>query len=169
MGGKKVRKTDAEWKEELPPLQFNVTRKKATERPHKGKFTEHFEPGVYRCVCCGQELFHSSQKYDCGCGWPSFCAPVDRESLEQAVDRTHGMTRTEVLCSGCQAHLGHVFEDGPGKEGLRYCINSAALYFDPGGGADSPGDREDLDIDHLEEGEELEDWIEPEDKGLVEE
>ncbi len=125
----KIKKSDAQWKEDLSPEQFLVTRKKGTERAFSGKYCYHDEKGMYVCVCCGQELFRFSEKFDSGTGWPSFWEPVSREKITENPDHSHGMARTEVLCSKCDAHLGHVFPDGPEPTGLRYCINSVSLDF----------------------------------------
>jgi peptide-methionine (R)-S-oxide reductase len=128
----KVIKTEAEWKQELTPEQFQVLRQKGTERAFTGRYWDHHEPGRYRCAGCGLELFDSDGKYNSGCGWPSFTAPTDTNRVATQDDRSHSMQRTEVLCSRCGGHLGHVFPDGPAPTGLRYCINSAALEFTPG-------------------------------------
>lgn len=126
-----VRKPDSEWRSQLNPTDYAVTREAATERAFTGRYWDHWALGDYHCVCCGTKLFESGTKFDAGCGWPSYFQPVNGEVIERLVDRTHGMVRVEVRCQQCGAHLGHVFEDGPAPTGERYCINSASLHFEP--------------------------------------
>jgi len=131
MSDYKVKKTDAEWREQLDAEQFAVTRKSATERAFTGQYWDHTEDGIYKCVCCGAPLFDARTKFDAGCGWPSYFEPIRGEIIERVEDRTHGMVRVEVRCKDCGAHLGHVFDDGPQPTGERFCINSAAIDFTP--------------------------------------
>jgi len=135
----KVKKTDDEWKKELTPEQFQVARKAGTEPAFSGKYWNSKEKGTYACACCGQPLFTSDTKFDSGTGWPSFWKPVAEGAVEEESDRSYGMVRTEARCSRCDAHLGHVFNDGPGPSGLRYCMNSASLDLKPGE-ADAKGE-----------------------------
>jgi peptide-methionine (R)-S-oxide reductase len=126
-----IQKSDAEWRTELTPAQYHVLREKGTERAFTGEYDHAKQPGEYRCVGCGKVLFRSDEKFDSGSGWPSFYAPAEQEAVETETDQSYGMVRTEVKCSDCGGHLGHVFDDGPRPTGLRYCINSAALKLDP--------------------------------------
>ena len=128
---KKVVKSEEEWKKELTPEQYTVCRMKGTERPFTGEYYKTKTEGMYTCSCCGAELFDSNTKYESGSGWPSFYEPAKEENVEEATDRSHGMSRTEVICKSCGAHLGHVFPDGPKPTGLRYCINSVSLKLKP--------------------------------------
>jgi peptide-methionine (R)-S-oxide reductase len=124
-------KSDEQYRQELSEIEYRVTRQAATEPPFSGRYWDHWENGLYRCVCCGTPLFVSTTKFDAGCGWPSYHSPANPQVISEHRDLTHGMIRTEVRCSNCDAHLGHVFEDGPHPTGLRYCINSASLRFEP--------------------------------------
>lgn len=126
-----AKKTDADWAKELTPEQFNITRRKGTERAFTGVYWNAKTPGIYHCVCCGEPLFSSDTKYESGTGWPSFFQPLDSNAVETDVDTSHGMRRVEVHCARCGCHLGHLFDDGPKPTGQRYCLNSASLKLEP--------------------------------------
>ena len=129
----KIEKSDEQWRDQLDPEQYQVTRRAGTERAFTGKYWDCKEDGVYRCVCCGEALFSSDTKFDSGTGWPSFFRPLREDAVEEREDTSHGMRRVEAVCSHCDAHLGHVFPDGPDPTGLRYCMNSASLDLDASG------------------------------------
>lgn len=137
--GVESNKTDADWRADLTPEQYEILRRKGTERPWSGEHNHTKAPGTFRCAGCGQELFSSEQKFESGSGWPSFTAPAGEDAVDTETDRSHFMVRTEVLCSACGGHLGHVFDDGPGPSGQRYCINSCALEFEPASGGEGAG------------------------------
>lgn len=127
----KVTKSPEEWRQQLTPEQYHVARERGTERAFSGKYWNTHTDGTYKCICCGEPLFSSEAKFDSGCGWPSFFVPLNQQNVTELDDRAFGMVRTEVRCSKCDAHLGHVFEDGPNPTGLRYCINSASIDLEP--------------------------------------
>lgn len=132
MSNYQVQKSDEQWRKELTPEQYRVLREAGTERPFTGEYNTHYDNGIYTCAACDAELYKSSQKFDSGCGWPSFDDEVPG-AIERKLDKTHGMIRTEILCANCGSHLGHVFNDGPTNTGIRHCVNSVSLDFKPAG------------------------------------
>jgi peptide-methionine (R)-S-oxide reductase len=130
MSDRKIEKTDAQWRAELTPEQYNVMREKGTERAFTGAYVDNHAKGMYKCAACGEPLFDSDTKFDSGSGWPSFFKPLSQDAVETEEDRSHGMRRTEVICKKCGAHLGHLFDDGPKPTGQRYCVNSISLAFE---------------------------------------
>jgi peptide-methionine (R)-S-oxide reductase len=138
---KRIEKSDKEWKEQLSPAEYRVLREKATDAPFTGEYVDEKHAGVYRCRGCGTPLFSSDTKYDSGCGWPSFYEPIEGQNIAEHEDRSHFMNRTEILCAACDAHLGHVFPDGPNPTGLRYCVNSTSVKLDESMDPEKKGEK----------------------------